>query len=102
MVNPKRGLAIFTPFEITCTGWIDTERPITYEVAHINKVLTTVVCRQHNSTCRTILPIGPNGDMSLVLRVRIIDSLGMFTEIDLSVHVSIKSFPTVKLHKLGI
>ena len=88
VVDPKQGVAIYSTFFINCTGWIDTELPLVYEVAHVTDLLTTVVCRQPNSSCQTIFPIGENANSSLRIRVRIFDSLKMFTELFYTIQVS--------------
>ena len=83
------GIAIYTSFNINCTQWIDTELPLTYEVAHFNDVLTTVVCRHHSENCQTLFPMASTSNQILYVRVRIIDNMGMFTEVFLNVSVSI-------------
>ena len=87
IVDPKSGEAIYTRFNVNCSQWIDTELPLTYEVAHFNDILTTVVCRHHSPDCQTILPMASNDNLILYIRVRIIDNMGMFSEVYVNVSV---------------
>ena len=87
-MDPIQGEAVSTAFNINCSGWIDSELPLTFEVAHFNDVLTTIVCRHHSQNCRTLLPIAATKDSILNLRIRITDSMGMFTEVYQNVTVS--------------
>ena len=86
-LNPTQGLAIYTEFNINCTGWEDTEQPLIYEVAHITDILTTVVCRQLSGLCTTSFPVSTNVNSTFLVRVRVSDALGMFTELHLTVKV---------------
>ena len=79
-IEPKLGIAVKSLFHINCTGWKDTETPLLYEVAHVTDILTTVVCRQGDEICKTLLPVGEGVNSILRIRVRIYDALHMFTE----------------------
>lgn len=87
-INPSHGVAIHTDFNISCTGWLDTDQPLRYEVSHYTKVLLTVVCRKTDDSCNTILPVGDEKNSSVYVRIRVLDSLGMFTELYFVVKVS--------------
>lgn len=78
---PSSGIAIETKFRMNCTGWVDTDLPLLYELAYFTDVLTTVVCRKKESFCDSSFPVGDGTNSSLNIRIRVFDKFGMFSEL---------------------
>ena len=88
-MNPNEGFAINTLFRVNCTGWIDPDVPLTYEVAHQTAYLSTVLCKHEDSSCETFLPMEGQTNKVLQIRIRIIDSFQAFTELNYAILVCI-------------
>lgn len=82
-VTPKNGVAMNTSFTISCSGWADPDRPLTYEFAYLTDFQPSVLYVSKDSNASSILlPMGhESNDFKLTLRMRIIDHLGAATAV---------------------
>ncbi|NXX61158.1 PKDRE protein, partial [Scopus umbretta] len=101
-INPHRGMAFLTKFVVQCSGFSDSNLPLTYKVIVASNVpKTTKISSVEENTFGTILyfgyqpktppsflPIGvPSQKYTLTLYVQVRDSLGAFTQVSLYVRV---------------
>ncbi|XP_030300240.1 polycystic kidney disease and receptor for egg jelly-related protein-like [Calypte anna] len=117
-IKPRWGTAFLTKFVVQCSGFSDTNLPLTYKVIVASNVpQTTKVTSVNENTFGIImyfgyepktppsfLPVGePSQKYNLPLYVQVHNSLGAFTQVNLSVRVQnpVKSRPlTVVFHEL--
>ncbi|KAM6292731.1 polycystin family receptor for egg jelly [Porphyrio hochstetteri] len=101
-ISPHRGIAFLTKFVVQCSGFSDSNLPLTYKVIVASNVpKTTKVTSVEENTFGTILyfgyqpksppsflPVGvPSEKYTLTLYVQVYDSLGAFTQVTLYVRV---------------
>ncbi|XP_010573595.1 PREDICTED: polycystic kidney disease and receptor for egg jelly-related protein [Haliaeetus leucocephalus] len=101
-INPHRGTAFLTKFVVQCSGFSDSNLPLTYKVIVASNVpKTTKITSVEENTFGTILyfgyqpktppsflPVGvPSQKYTLTLYVQVCDSLGAFTQVSLYVRV---------------
>ncbi|NXI89978.1 PKDRE protein, partial [Psophia crepitans] len=101
-INPRRGTAFLTKFVVQCSGFSDSNLPLTYKVIVASNVpKTTKITSVEENTFGTILyfgyqpktppsflPVGvPSENYALTLYVQVHDSLGAFTQVSLHVRV---------------
>ncbi|XP_049678075.1 polycystin family receptor for egg jelly [Accipiter gentilis] len=101
-ISPHRGTAFLTKFVVQCSGFSDSNLPLTYKVIIASNVpKTTKITSVEENTFGTILyfgyqpktppsflPIGvPSQKYTLTLYVQVCDSLGAFTQVSLYVRV---------------
>ncbi|NXI42649.1 PKDRE protein, partial [Galbula dea] len=118
IINPARGIAFQTKFVVECSGFYDSNSPLTYKVIVASSVpKTTRITSVEENTFGTILyfgyqpktppsflPVGvPSERYRLTLHVQAHDTLGAFTQVNLYVYVKnpLKSRPPdVVFHEL--
>ncbi|KAM7129461.1 polycystin family receptor for egg jelly [Ciconia maguari] len=101
-INPHWGTAFLTKFVVQCSGFSDSNLPLTYKVIVASNVpKTTKITSVEENTFGTILyfgyqpktppsflPVGvPSQKYTLTLYVQVRDSLGAFTQLSLYVRV---------------
>ncbi|XP_056196786.1 polycystin family receptor for egg jelly [Falco biarmicus] len=101
-INPHQGTAFLTKFVVQCSGFSDSDLPLTYKVIVASDVpKTTRITSVAENTFGTILyfgyqpktppsllPVGvPSQKYTLTLCVQVCDSLGAFTQVSLYVRV---------------
>ncbi|NWX18145.1 PKDRE protein, partial [Aegotheles bennettii] len=101
-ISPHQGTAFLTKFVVQCSGFSDSNLPLTYKVIVASNVpKTTKVTSVEENTFGTILyfgyepktppsflPVGvPSQKYTLTLYVQVRNSLGAFTQVSLYVHV---------------
>ncbi|KFQ67634.1 Polycystic kidney disease and receptor for egg jelly-related protein, partial [Phaethon lepturus] len=101
-INPRWGTAFLTKFVVQCSGFSDSNLPLTYKVIVASNVpKTTKITSVEENTFGTILyfgyqpktppsflPVGvPSQKYTLTLYVQVHDSLGAFTQVSLYVRV---------------
>ncbi|KFP14076.1 Polycystic kidney disease and receptor for egg jelly-related protein, partial [Egretta garzetta] len=101
-INPHWGTAFLTKFVVQCSGFSDSNLPLTYKVIVASNVpKTTKITSVEENTFGTILyfgyqpktppsflPVGvPSQQYTLTLYVQVRDSLGAFTQVNLYVRV---------------
>ncbi|KFP35081.1 Polycystic kidney disease and receptor for egg jelly-related protein, partial [Chlamydotis macqueenii] len=101
-INPRQGTAFLTKFVVQCSGFSDSNLPLTYKVIVASNVpKTTRVTSVEENTFGTILyfgyqpktppsflPVGaPSQKYLLTIYVQVRNSLGAFTQVNLSAHV---------------
>ncbi|GAB0177282.1 polycystic kidney disease and receptor for egg jelly-related protein [Grus japonensis] len=101
-INPHWGTAFLTKFVVQCSGFSDSNLPLTYKVIVASNVpKTTKITSVEENTFGTILyfgyqpktppsflPVGvPSEKYALTLYVQVRDSLGAFTQVSLYVRV---------------
>ncbi|XP_075275284.1 polycystin family receptor for egg jelly-like [Opisthocomus hoazin] len=101
-INPRWGTAFLTKFVVQCSGFSDSNSPLTYKVIVASNVpKTTKVTSVEENTFGTILyfgyrpktppsflPVGvPSQKYALTLYVQVHNSLGAFTQVTLQAHV---------------
>ncbi|KFV03612.1 Polycystic kidney disease and receptor for egg jelly-related protein, partial [Tauraco erythrolophus] len=101
-INPHRGTAFLTKFVVQCSGFSDSNLPLTYKVIVASNVRkTTKITSVEENTFGTILyfgyqpktppsflPVGvPSQKYILTLYVQVRNSLGAFTQVSLHVRV---------------
>lgn len=101
-INPHQGTAFLTKFVVQCSGFSDSNLPLTYKVIIASNVpKTTKITSVEENTFGTILyfgyqpktppsflPVGvPSQKYTLTLYVQVCDSLGVFTQVNLYVRV---------------
>ncbi|NXJ89901.1 PKDRE protein, partial [Corythaixoides concolor] len=101
-INPHRGTAFLTKFVVQCSGFSDSNLPLTYKVIVASNVpKTTKISSVEENTFGTILyfgyqpktppsflPVGvPSQKYTLTLYVQVRNSLGAFTQVSLYVRV---------------
>ncbi|XP_068258279.1 LOW QUALITY PROTEIN: polycystin family receptor for egg jelly [Nyctibius grandis] len=101
-INPQWGMAFLTKFVVQCSGFSDSNLPLTYKVIVASNVpKTTKITSVEENTFGTILhfgyqsktppsflPVGvPSQKYTLTLYVQVRNSLGAFTQVSLYVHV---------------
>ncbi len=90
-VTPSEGFAVETIFNITCVGWHDEDKPLTYEFRYntsVGLVINYPNARIGMNTLSTNLPVGSKeDDFALRVDVYIKDSLGDSTISRVSVKV---------------
>ena len=74
-VEPKEGYAVETTFNITCVGWQDEDKPLTYEFHYNTSACLVVNDPTMANTLSTNLPVGLNNS-ELPVDIYIKDSLG--------------------------
>ncbi|NXC14669.1 PKDRE protein, partial [Corythaeola cristata] len=117
-INPHRGTAFLTKFVVQCSGFSDSNLPLTYKVIVASNVpKTTKITSVEENTFGTILyfgyqpktppsflPVGvPSQKYTLTLYVQVRNSLGAFTQVSLYVRVQnpVNSRPpTAVFHEL--
>ena len=88
-VSPLEGEAISTDFLITCSGWHDVDRPLTYQFSYGNKYGMVLIKTGSSYNVSAKLPIGDSAeDYRLVLEVQVKDSFADFTKTQLFVKVN--------------
>ncbi|KFZ47369.1 Polycystic kidney disease and receptor for egg jelly-related protein, partial [Antrostomus carolinensis] len=101
-INPHWGTAFLTKFVVQCSGFSDSNLPLTYKVIVASDVpKTTKITSVEENTFGTImyfgyqpktppsfLPVGvPSQKYTLTLYVQVYNSLGVFTQVSLYVRV---------------
>ncbi|NXL62267.1 PKDRE protein, partial [Chordeiles acutipennis] len=101
-INPRWGTAFLTKFVVQCSGFSDSNLPLTYKVIVASDVpKTTKITSVEENTFGTILyfgyqpktppsflPVGvPSQKYTLTLYVQVYNSLGAFTQVSLYVRV---------------
>ncbi|NXW51090.1 PKDRE protein, partial [Nyctiprogne leucopyga] len=101
-INPRWGTAFLTKFVVQCSGFSDSNLPLTYKVIVASDIpKTTKITSVEENTFGTILyfgyqpqtppsflPVGvPSQKYTLTLYVQVHDSLGAFTQVRLYVRV---------------
>ena len=87
-IHPKKGYALTTNFSISCNGWIDEDKPLTYTVRVIKDSTFIILCLSSKSTCGAILPIDQDGRFQTKVEIVISDSFHASTAILELVNVS--------------
>ena len=91
-VVPTEGQAISTDFLITCSGWHDTDKPLTYEFRYQDRYGMVMIQVGSSNKVTTKLPVGKaTDDYELVLEALVGDSYKDFTAARLLVKVQDKS-----------
>ena len=81
-MTPTAGTAVFQQFNIDCPGWVDSNLPLSYEMAIHDDISTTTLCASSNSkSCTVYFPDGYKDNSTLKIRIRIFDSLNMYSEV---------------------
>lgn len=89
-VVPMKGEAISTDFSITCSGWHDADKPLTYEFTYQDKYGMVIIQAGSLNTVTTKLPVGEaSNKYELLLEVLVGDSYQDFTSTRLLVKVSV-------------
>ncbi|XP_061332433.1 polycystin family receptor for egg jelly [Pezoporus flaviventris] len=99
-INPRWGTAFLTKFVVQCSGFSDSNLPLTYKVIVASDKTTKISSVKENTfgiimyfgyqpkTPPSFLPIGvPSQKYILTLYVQIHDSLGAFTQVNLYARV---------------
>ncbi|XP_074446202.1 polycystin family receptor for egg jelly [Larus michahellis] len=101
-INPHWGTAFLTKFVVQCSGFYDSNLPLTYKVIVASNVpqTTKITSVEENTfgpilyfgyqpkTPPSFLPVGvPSQKYTLKLYVQVHNSLGAFTQVTLNVHV---------------
>uniref|UniRef100_A0A8B9F0Z9 Polycystin family receptor for egg jelly n=1 Tax=Amazona collaria TaxID=241587 RepID=A0A8B9F0Z9_9PSIT len=99
-INPRWGTAFLTKFVVQCSGFSDSNLPLTYKVIVASDKTTKITSVRENTfgvimyfgyqpkTPPSFLPIGaPSQKYTLTLYVQIYDSLGAFTQMNLYARV---------------
>uniref|UniRef100_A0A8C6NFZ2 Uncharacterized protein n=1 Tax=Melopsittacus undulatus TaxID=13146 RepID=A0A8C6NFZ2_MELUD len=99
-INPRLGTAFLTKFVVQCSGFSDSNLPLTYKVIVASDKTTKITSVEENTfgiimyfgyqpkTPPSFLPIGvPSQKYILTLYVQIYDSLGAFKEVKLYARV---------------
>lgn len=89
-VVPMEGEAISTDFSITCSGWHDEDKPLTYEFRYQDKYGMVIIQVGSFNKVTTKLPVGEaSKEHALVLEALVGDSYQDFTATRLLVKVSV-------------
>jgi len=89
-VVPMEGEAISTDFSITCSGWHDEDKPLTYEFTYQDKYGMVMIQAGSLNAVTTKLPVGEaTNEYDLLLEVLVGDSYQDFTSTRLLVKVSV-------------
>uniref|UniRef100_A0A8C3LQB7 Polycystic kidney disease and receptor for egg jelly-related protein n=1 Tax=Chrysolophus pictus TaxID=9089 RepID=A0A8C3LQB7_CHRPC len=117
-ISPRRGTAFLTKFVVQCSGFSDSNLPLTYKVIVASDISKTAKINSvEDNTFGTILyfgyqprmppsllPVGvPSRRYALTLYVQVYDSLGAFTQLSLHVRAQnpVRSRPlAVVFHEL--
>lgn len=87
-VVPTEGEAISTDFLITCSGWYDADKPLTYEFRYQDKYGMVMIQVGSLNKVTTKLPVGEAAeDYALVLEALVGDSYQDFTRTQMLVKV---------------
>uniref|UniRef100_A0A672TZZ0 Polycystin family receptor for egg jelly n=1 Tax=Strigops habroptila TaxID=2489341 RepID=A0A672TZZ0_STRHB len=99
-INPRWGTAFLTKFVVQCSGFSDSNLPLTYKVIVASDKTTKITSVEENTfgiimyfgyqpkTPPSFLPIGaPSQKYTLTLYVQVHDSLGAFTQVNLYARV---------------
>ncbi|XP_065596947.1 polycystin family receptor for egg jelly [Cyrtonyx montezumae] len=101
-ISPRRGIAFLTKFVVQCSGFSDSNLPLTYKVIVASDVAKTdrINSVEENTfgtilyfgyqprTPPSFLPVGvPSQRYTVTLHVQVCDSLGAFTQLSLHVRV---------------
>ena len=91
-VVPMEGEAISTEFSITCSGWHDADKPLTYEFTYRDKYGMVMIQVGSLNTVTTKLPVGEaSNEYDLPLEVLVGDSYQDFTSTRLLVKVTVSN-----------
>lgn len=89
-VVPVEGEAISTDFSITCSGWHDVDKPLTYEFTYQDEYGMVMIQAGSLNKVTTKLPVGdPSKEYALILEAFVGDSYKDFTSTRLLVKVSV-------------
>ena len=89
-VVPVEGEAISTDFSITCSGWHDVDKPLTYEFTYQDEYGMVMIQAGSLNKVTTKLPVGDvSKEYALVLEAFVGDSYQDFTSTRLLVKVSV-------------
>ncbi|NXN41762.1 PKDRE protein, partial [Rhinoptilus africanus] len=101
-INPRWGIAFLTKFVVQCSGFYDSNLPLTYKVIVASNVpkTTKITSVEENTfgpilyfgyqpkTPPSFLPVGvPSQKYTLTLYIQVHNSLGAFTQVTLNVRV---------------
>ena len=87
-MNPLSGVAVFEMLRTDCYGWIDGDLPLSYEVVILGDISPINLCALSSSiSCAVYLPDGYKDNSTINIRIRIYDSLNMFSEVTKEVKV---------------
>ena len=76
---------------IDCNYWTDNQLPLSYEMALLHDAAPRILCDSFNETCRANFPDGYKDNTTLKIRIRIYDSLKMYSELTKDIKVSEKN-----------
>ena len=87
-VDPKEGSAILTDFHISCLGWYDKDTPLRYAFKYTFSNSTIIIQDGTVGNVTTKLPLGdPSKGYQRVLQLQIIDALGEFSTVLVTIKV---------------
>ena len=94
-VRPMKGEAFSTDFFISCWGWHDEDKPLTYEFRYRSRIYGILLIKSDSlQNVSTKLPIGnPAEGYMLELEILVRDTLKAFKTTKLFVQVSNKRLP---------
>ncbi|XP_019641848.1 PREDICTED: uncharacterized protein PB18E9.04c-like [Branchiostoma belcheri] len=90
-VSPENGTAMVTEFIITCTGFYDTDEPLTYHFLFNTDAATgfsPLYTGMYSATPSQLFPVGQESrDFVVKIRVEVTDSFGAISYVETSVKV---------------
>ncbi|PFX27644.1 Polycystic kidney disease protein 1-like 2 [Stylophora pistillata] len=83
---PRMGIVLKTDFSITCTGWLDEDLPLTYQLIFHSLEGTVIIAKGNISNFKTKLPRGSQSEnFEVKLEEQIFDSFGDVATAELTV-----------------
>ena len=70
-----------------CTGWTDEDLPLSYELAIPSNASASLLCSSSSGSCSTYFPAGDQANAKTVVRIRVLDSLKMYTDLKYTIQV---------------
>ena len=81
-LSSKSIVANFQQLTIDCSGWVDKHLPLSYEMVINDDTSPVTLCTLSSTpSCTVYLPDGYKDNSTLNVRIRIYDSLNMYSEV---------------------
>ena len=86
-INPTSGVAHLQQIHAMCSGWTDEDVPLSYELAIPSNASASLLCSSSSGSCSTYFPAGDQDNAKIEIRIRVLDSLKMYTELKYTIQV---------------
>ena len=87
-INPTSGVAHLQQMRAMCSGWTDEDLPLSYELAIPSNASASLLCSSSSGSCSAYFPAGDQDNAKIEIRIRVLDSLKMYTDLKYTIQVN--------------